>query len=85
MAAMGKNTSVSLGEHFSDFIESVVAKGRYASASEVVRASLRLLEEREAQLASLQAALVEGEESGPSTPFDFDQFIASKRTSSPAR
>ncbi len=85
IAAMGKNTSVSLGEHFSNFIESEVAKGRYASASEVVRASLRLLEEREAQLASLQAALVEGEEGGPSTPFDFDQFIASKRTASPTR
>lgn len=82
---MGKNTSISLGEHFSSFIESEVAKGRYASASEVVRASLRLLEEREAQLASLRAALVEGEESGPSTPFDFDQFIASKRSNSPAR
>lgn len=82
---MGKNTSISLGEHFSDFIESEVAKGRYASASEVVRASLRLLEEREAQLASLQAALIEGEESGSSAPFNFDQFIANKRTNSPAR
>ena len=82
---MGKNTSISLGEHFSDFIESEVAKGRYASASEVVRASLRLLEEREAQLASLQAALAAGEESGPSTPFDFDEFIASKRAASRAR
>lgn len=82
---MGKNTSISLGEHFSNFIESEVAKGRYASASEVVRASLRLLEEREAQLASLRAALVEGEDSGPSTPFDFDQFIASKRSPSATR
>lgn len=81
MNAMGKNTSISLGEHFASFIESEVAKGRYASASEVVRASLRLLEEREAQLASLRAALVEGEESGASAPFDFDQFISSKRRS----
>ncbi|WP_374453122.1 type II toxin-antitoxin system ParD family antitoxin [Phenylobacterium sp.] len=76
---MGKNTSISLGEHFSSFIEMEVAKGRYASASEVVRASLRLLEEREAQLEALRLALIEGEESGPSTPFDFDAFIASKR------
>jgi len=76
---MAKNTSFSLGDHFTAFIETEVAKGRYASASEVVRASLRLLEEREARLASLRAALIEGEDSGPSTPFDFEAFIAAKR------
>lgn len=76
---MGKNTSISLGEHFTAFIEDEVAKGRYASASEMVRASLRLLEEREAHLANLRAALISGEESGPSAPFDFDAFVADKR------
>ncbi len=44
-----------------------------------MRAALRLLEEREARLSALRAALVEGEESGPSTPFDFEAFIARKR------
>ena len=77
---MNKNTSFSLGEHFVDFVENQVARGRYSSASEVVRAGLRLLEDQEAQLAALRAALVEGEASGPSTPFDFDAFVASKRT-----
>jgi antitoxin ParD1/3/4 len=77
---MGKNTSVSLGDHFTSFIERQVAEGRYNSASDVVRAGLRLLEDQEAKLASLRAALIEGEQSGPSTPFDFEGFIAQKRS-----
>lgn len=76
---MGKNTSFSLGDHFSDFIEAEVATGRYGSASEVVRDGLRMLEERKAQREALQRALIEGEESGPCQPFDFDAFIAEKR------
>ena len=78
---MSKNTSFSLGNHFSDFIESQIAEGRYDSASEVVRASLRLLEEQEAKLSALRNALLAGEESGPSRPFDFDDFLARKRKS----
>jgi len=76
---MGKNTSFSLGDHFSDFIETQVARGRYASASDVVRAGLRLMEEQEARLDALRAALIAGEESGYATSFDFDEFIAGKR------
>ncbi len=76
---MSKNTSISLGDHFTDFIDAKVAEGRYASASDVVRAGLRLLEEREASLAALRAALIEGENSGASTPFDFEAFLAKKR------
>lgn len=80
---MGKNTSFSLGDHFSTFIDREVATGRYGSASDVVRAGLRLLEEREAQMEALRAALIAGENSGTSTPFDFDAFIAMKRGSDP--
>ncbi|MBC8048941.1 MAG: type II toxin-antitoxin system ParD family antitoxin [Chitinophagales bacterium] len=79
---MSKNTSISLGDHFTDFIDTKVAEGRYASASDVVRAGLRLLEEREASLAALRAALIEGENSGASTPFNFEAFIELKRGSS---
>jgi len=46
---MSKNTSFSLGEHFNAFVELQVGQGRYSSASDVVRAGLRLLEEQEAQ------------------------------------
>lgn len=76
---MGKNTSFSLGEHFSSFIDEKVQEGRFGSASEVVRAGLRLLEEHEAKLTALQAALDEGEASGDAGPFDIKAFIASKR------
>ncbi|MFZ5833917.1 MAG: type II toxin-antitoxin system ParD family antitoxin [Pseudomonadota bacterium] len=77
---MAKNTSISLGEYFEAFIGARVAAGRYGSASEVVRAGLRLLEEHEAKLEALRAALIEGEESGRAEHFDFDAFLARKRS-----
>jgi antitoxin ParD1/3/4 len=63
---MGKNTSVSIGDHFEGFIDAQVNDGRYSSASDVVRAGLRLLEDQEVRLAALRAALMEGEQSGAS-------------------
>jgi antitoxin ParD1/3/4 len=39
--------SIHLGEHFERFIRERIAQGRYQNVSEVVRAGLRLLEERE--------------------------------------
>lgn len=80
---MGRVTSFSLGEHFSAFVESQVKEGRYDTASDVMRAALRLLEEREAKLAALRSALIEGEKSGPATPFDFEAFIARKQRQKP--
>ncbi len=76
---MNKNAGFSLGDHFISFIEAQIAQGRYNSASDVVHSALRLLEEQEIKLAALQAALIEAEASGQSTPFDFDAFIARKR------
>ncbi|MFT6857036.1 MAG: antitoxin ParD1/3/4 [Cyclobacteriaceae bacterium] len=67
---MGKNTSVALGDHFADFVSSTVGTGRYNSASEVIRAALRLLEEQEEKRNILTRALIEGEESGFVENFD---------------
>jgi antitoxin ParD1/3/4 len=60
---MGKNTSISLGEHFDSFIAEQLESGRYASTSEVVRAGLRLLEEEETRLVTLRQLLKAGEKS----------------------
>jgi antitoxin ParD1/3/4 len=76
---MSKNTSISLGDHYTGFVDRQLADGRYGSASEVVRAGLRLLEEHEIKLQALRAALIDGERSGSSVPFDFDAFLAGKR------
>jgi len=69
---MAKNTSISLGDHFEGFINAQIQNGRYGSASEVVRASLRLLEEREQKLEALRQALIEGEESGDDGELDME-------------
>lgn len=76
---MARNTSVSLGDHFTQFIDRQVEGGRYGSASDVVRAGLRLLEEREAKLEALRSALIEGEASGDFQDFNTDTFLAAMR------
>ncbi len=74
--ARNQNTSISLGEHFTQFIAASVQAGRYSSASDVVRAGLRLLEEHEAKLRAVRQAIEEGEKSGyPDEAFDFDAFL----------
>lgn len=60
---MAKNTSVSLGDHFDQFIAAQLTKGRYSSATEVVRAGLRLLENEEQKLETLRQLIAEGRDS----------------------
>lgn len=69
---MAKTTSISLGEHFTSFIEAQVESGRFGSASEVVRAGLRSLEEHELKHQALQRAITEGLASGVAEGFSID-------------
>ena len=65
-------TSYTVGKHYEKFIKDLVDSGRYATASEVMREGLRLVEEREerrrAKLQALRAAIQEGRDSGPADP-----------------
>jgi antitoxin ParD1/3/4 len=72
---MAKNTSISLGEHFDSFIAGQIESGRYGSASEVVRAGLRMLEDSENKLNTLRRLLDEGEQSGL-IDYSYETFIA---------
>lgn len=72
---MGKNTSISLGDHFENFINSEIKSGRYGSVSEVIRTALRLLESEERKLNELRNALIAGEESGFVEDFDPQEHL----------
>lgn len=67
---MRKNTSVSLGDYFEEFVESRISEGRFKNASEVIRAGLRLLEEEEIKTKTLRIALQEGIDSGIAKDFN---------------
>lgn len=71
---MAKTTSFNLGDHFDNFIAAQIKSGRYGNASEVLRASLRLMEQEEQKLQALRQALIDGEKSGESTPLDIEQI-----------
>lgn len=72
---MARNTSISLGDHFDQFIAGQVDSGRYGSASEVVRAGLRLLETNESKLDVLRNALLAGEKSGRAK-YSYESLVA---------
>lgn len=74
---MAKNTSILLGDYFNDFIRKQITTGRYSSASEVVRAALRMFEEEENKKKELIAALKKGENSGFIENFDQEEFLNS--------
>lgn len=67
---MGRNTSVSLGDYFENFVDNKISSGRYKNASEVIRAGLRLLEEDENRIQILKSAIKVGLDSGISKDFN---------------
>ena len=72
---MGRNTSISLGNHFEDFVDAKVSTGRFKNASEVIRAGLRLLEEEESKIVALKKAIEEGLESGLAKNFNAKKHL----------
>jgi antitoxin ParD1/3/4 len=74
---MGKNTSISLGNHFEQFINNEIKSGRYGSVSEVIRTALRLLESEERKLNEIRNALIVGEESGWVEDFNPEEHLKS--------
>ena len=74
---MNKNTSISLGSYFDQFVQSSISKGRFKNVSEVIRAGLRLLEEEESKVAALKNAIQEGIDSGIANDFDPKKHLES--------
>jgi len=70
-----KNTSISLGDYFDQFVSSQVSTGRYKNVSEVIRAGLRMLENEESKAIALRNAIQEGLNSPLVEDFDLDENI----------
>ncbi len=70
-----KNTSISLGNYFDNFVRNQVSTGRYKNVSEVIRAGLRLLEDEESKILTLKNAIQEGVDSGIAHDFDAEKNL----------
>jgi antitoxin ParD1/3/4 len=82
---MKKNTSITLGSYFEQFIENILKEGRYENASEVIRAGLRLLEEEEQKVVALRQAIDEGNQSGLAEDFDAEEHLKKLKASQKER
>ncbi len=72
---MGKNTSISLGDYFDQFVQNQVSVGRYKNVSEVIRAGLRLLENEESRVIALKNAIQKGLNSPIVEDFNFEENL----------
>lgn len=77
---MNRNTSISLGDYFDQFVRTQVSAGRYSNVSEVVRAGLRLLENEERKVTALKRAIQEGIDSGIAHDFDPERNLRELKT-----
>lgn len=75
-----KNTSISLGNYFDQFVQKQVSTGRYKNVSEVIRAGLRLLENEERKVLALRNAIQEGLDSALVEDFDFEDNLKRLKT-----
>lgn len=73
---MAKNTSILIGDYFNSFINKQVKSGKFSSASEVVRAALRMFEHEEAKKTELINELKKGEKSGFVKNFKREMFLS---------
>ncbi|WP_299670155.1 type II toxin-antitoxin system ParD family antitoxin [uncultured Polaribacter sp.] len=72
---MSKNTSISLGSYFDEFVQNQISVGRYKNVSEIIRAGLRLLEDEESKVTALKSAIQKGLNSPRVENFDFDEHL----------
>jgi len=72
---MNKNTSISLGNYFDQFVQGRITEGRFKNVSEVIRAGLRLLEEEESKVIALKNSIQEGIDSGIAHDFDSEKHL----------
>jgi antitoxin ParD1/3/4 len=77
---MSKNTSILIGTYFENFINQKIKSGQFSSASEVVRAALRMFEHEETKKDELIKELKKGEKSGFITDFDRNKFLKNIHT-----
>ena len=75
---MGRLETIRIDEQMEEFVDAQLRDGNYASVEEVVGAALRVLR-HQAELEAIEAAIIEGEESGEPVEFDFDAFLERKR------
>lgn len=75
---MAKNTSIALGEPFTDFARRKVESGEFGSTSEVVREAMRRYMHEDSKREALDRALQEGLDSGIAEDFDWDTFMERK-------
>jgi antitoxin ParD1/3/4 len=72
---MPRTTSIVLGDHFDQFLNEQIEKGRFQSADEAIRAGLRRIEEEDLKLENLRRSLIEGLESPAVPNFSQESFI----------